>query len=90
VKWIPASEKPAHDVTQVLICYWGQFFGYWDLLVDVGHYDDPADYNDGSGKGWCLWESERAVKCAAWMPLPELPEYPKQSSVSNPPPEVHA
>jgi len=69
-EWKQPSEHPEG---KVLVAYWSQFFGKETLTYNIGFYDDPKDYRDGNGKGWCKWNGDIPIKVYAWMPLPELP-----------------
>jgi hypothetical protein len=69
--WRTASEHPDKDARhpQVLVLWRKPFFGSYVLEPDVGFFDDPEDYEDGAGRGWCRWFDAEPLDVVYWMPI---------------------
>jgi len=55
---------------QVLVQYLEPFFGGYSTEFGIGYFDNPNDYTDGNGKGWCMWFNSNPIKVIAYAKLP--------------------
>lgn len=69
-----STKNMTHDTAPegvVLVQYLKPFFGVMTVEYGVGYYDNPNDYEDGNGAGWCLWDYSQRVDVIAYAVLPE-------------------
>lgn len=70
--WIKAEDKVPEG--KVLVLAWNPFFGKLVPEVMIGYYDNPKDYTNNAGKGWCEWTRSNPIIVSHWMPLPAEPD----------------
>ena len=72
--WISVKDRLPKGT--VLVCYLEPFFGLMKPEIGVGYYDNPDDYEDGSGGGWLFWRDDKKIVGGGvthWMECPDMP-----------------
>ena len=71
--WISVKDRLPKG--KVLVCYLEPFFGLMTQEIGVGYYDNPDDYEDGSGGGWLFWRDNKKIVGGGvthWMECPDM------------------
>lgn len=69
MEWTKAS-RDVFPKGKCLAIFLEPSFGGYSLEITTAYFDDPADYEDGKGKGWLDWNSDKEIKVTHFMSLP--------------------
>ena len=73
--WNSVKDKlPRPGTGKVLVIFLSPFFGVLTSELGTGQYDHPDDYEDGIGKGWLDWDTDREILVTHWQELPDIIE----------------